>query len=724
MTSYNLLPIFAMQSLSRTFVSESTSSSLYRDFISEKTLNSTIPAYRRGPDISFIRNSYATYFDSTGSLQLTSTNVPRFDYAPDGTFLGLLIEDQATNLIPYSDNFTTTSWTYNPNAVQLQADILNILAPNKTETSTLILPTTANDFHTITWGNTPFPFPGGPTTANTFNRSIFVKKEKARFLIISCSPTVSAFAAGQPNFDTVANIFDFDTESFIKFSVPSPAVQKINNGWYRISLSRASTNINASNLTIGVCNGPDFENAKFAGEEGNLSGVYVWGGQVELGLFSSSYIPTSGSQVTRAADNAFIGGKNFTTFYNLTAGTYITTVSQNNTFDSRAIATFTNTTGSKYLALGTTISGDKHAFFNTSGPTLTTGNVNADQFYTLGISYKNNDFVLSQNGNIIDQKIEGTVPVAPLGIVKYELGQFNNSKYFNGHVRQINYIPARVSNETLSDLTINYDTDAFSYLNQVQLFDGQNLEPTYKIAINSFVELLKSDSIWSQVTGMGILAGARTLSGALVPLKGPAPTSFNFVLSDYTRFGGLSGDGQSKYIDTKIPFQSRPFGNSHYSVYMSKKVEKGVTSNGAIIATSITTLSSQDFMRVTFNPTTSAASSDITAVIQNRVGLGLVQTLINANSPGFKGASRSSTNVAIFRANNTTFNVNRNISTPASNYNTFLYAGNSLVAGFPLGIPTDFNDVGLTFYSVGSGTNLELLESRVETLMQTISTLT
>jgi hypothetical protein len=654
MTSYNLLPIFAMQSLSQTFVAESTSSSLFRNFIGDKTLNSTISAYRKGPDISFIRNSNATYFDSTGTLQITSINVPRFDYAPNGTFLGLLIEDQATNLIPYSEDFTS-DWTSVADTVQLQTNVATISAPNKTETTTLLLPTTANSFHVITWGSTPFPFIGGPTVANTYNRSIFVKREKARYLIVSCSPTVSAFAAGQPNFDTVANIFDFDTESFTKFSVPVPIVQKINDGWYRISLSRASTNVNASNLTIGVCNGSDYENVKFAGEEGNLSGVYIWGGQVELGPFFSSYIPTSGSQVTRAADNAFISGKNFTSFYNLTAGTYITTVSQNNIFDSRAFATFTNTTGSKYLTLGTTVSGDKHAFFNTSGPTLTTGNINADQFYTVGISYKNNDFTLVQNNVIVDQKTTGTIPVAPLGIIKYELGQFNNSKYLNGHIRQINYIPARLSNSVLPDLSVLYDADAFSYLKQVENVDEQNLEPSTKVAINTFVTDLKNDGIWSQITGMGILAGARTLSGALIPLKGPAPTSFNFTLSDYTRFGGLSGDGSTKYIDTNIPFQSRPLRNSHYSVYMSKRVQTG-SSFAAIIATSVTTLSTQDFMYVS----SSGTSSDIVGTIQGRAGLGgQAVVLANANTPGFKGASRPSISTSSFRYNNLTLNVSR-----------------------------------------------------------------
>ena len=50
---------------------------------------------------------------------------------------------------------------------------------------------------------------------------------------------------------------------------------------------------------------------------------YIWGAQLEQGAFPTSYIPTSGSTVTRAADNAKITGTNFTDFYNQTEGTIL-----------------------------------------------------------------------------------------------------------------------------------------------------------------------------------------------------------------------------------------------------------------------------------------------------------------------------------------------------------------------------------------------------------------
>jgi len=61
------------------------------------------------------------------------------------------------------------------------------------------------------------------------------------------------------------------------------------------------------------------------------------------------------------------------------------------------------------------------------------------------------------------------------------------------------------------------DADATAYLAAVQAADGQLLEPAVRIAINNFVVGCKADGIWTAIKASCILAGARTLAGALVP---------------------------------------------------------------------------------------------------------------------------------------------------------------------------------------------------------------
>lgn len=95
------------------------------------------------------------------------------------------------------------------------------------------------------------------------------------------------------------------------------------------------------------------------------------------------------------------------------------------------------------------------------------------------------------------------------------------------------------------------DTDALAYIAAVNAADGSTLEKTAQRAIQTFIAGLKSDGIWSALSLCYVLCGARTLAGALVPLKGPAPTNVNFVAADYTR-AGLKGDGTSKYLNTTL----------------------------------------------------------------------------------------------------------------------------------------------------------------------------
>ncbi|MCP4832791.1 MAG: hypothetical protein GY886_11325, partial [Gammaproteobacteria bacterium] len=69
----------------------------------------------------------------------------------------------------------------------------------------------------------------------------------------------------------------------------------------------------------------------------------------------------------------------------------------------------------------------------------------------------------------------------------------------------------------------SFDSDASTYIDAVEATDGQALETGVRVAINDFVLGCKQDGIWNAIKASCILAGARTLDGALVPLTGTAP---------------------------------------------------------------------------------------------------------------------------------------------------------------------------------------------------------
>ena len=117
------------------------------------------------------------------------------------------------------------------------------------------------------------------------------------------------------------------------------------------------------------------------------------------------------------------------------------------------------------------------------------------------------------------------------------------------------------------------DADAVAYIAAVEAADGQALETSTRMAINSFVKGCKNDGIWPAIKASCILTGARTLAGALVPLVGTAPTNFNFVAGDYNRKTGLKG-GAAKYLRaTNVHVSSNP--NRHGYIRCTEATSAG-----------------------------------------------------------------------------------------------------------------------------------------------------
>jgi len=161
------------------------------------------------------------------------------------------------------------------------------------------------------------------------------------------------------------------------------------------------------------------------------------------------------------------------------------------------------------------------------------------------------------------------------------------------------YVPGKV---VLRKSWQPMDPDAAAYITAVEAADtaaGQTggLEEKTKIAIDNFVLGCKADGIWSAIKASCILAGARTLSGALVPLAGTAPTNVGglFLSGDYNRKTGLVGDGSTKYLDSNRANNADPQNNAHFSIYQSSSAQSlnrvpfgndrtGVTTRGVYVA--------------------------------------------------------------------------------------------------------------------------------------------
>ena len=238
-----------------------------------------------------------------------------------------------------------------------------------------------------------------------------------------------------------------------------------------------------------------------------------------------------------------------------------------------------------------------------------------------------------------------------------------------------------------------YDPDAEDYINRVIAADvaagnTSGLEVGVQDAINAFVLSCKSDGIWPAIKASCILAGARTLAGALVPLIGDAPTNVggNFVDGDYNRETGLKGDGSTKYLNSNRNNDEDPANNSHTSVFVSEQ-------NPAL---------TQFFVGA--DPEIAIVSSNLTMKRHSsRVAVGSPAT-------GFVGSSRNNSSEFASRLNGVTGTHSAATST-VSGSPIYLFAGS----------PTLINSTArLSFYSIGESLDLTKLDTRVTDLINAI----
>jgi hypothetical protein len=242
------------------------------------------------------------------------------------------------------------------------------------------------------------------------------------------------------------------------------------------------------------------------------------------------------------------------------------------------------------------------------------------------------------------------------------------------------------------------DAEADAYIAAVEAADGQALELGVKFAIKNFVLCCKQDGIWDAIKASCILAGARTLTGALTPLVGTAPTSFNFVDGDYNRKTGLVGDGSTKYLATSnAPVRN----NFHASVHASALSSPGSGSGNFSALIAARSPSTADGSVQIIDVGTTGSPPNTIAFLAN-------SPAVNRNkSTGFIGMSRSLSTQSTDRVGGVT---NTNVAdTDATTTTTPFDVFRRSNGAYTLS--------RLAFYSIGESLDLALLDARVTDLI-------
>ena len=236
-----------------------------------------------------------------------------------------------------------------------------------------------------------------------------------------------------------------------------------------------------------------------------------------------------------------------------------------------------------------------------------------------------------------------------------------------------------------------YDSDAQAYITAVETADGLALETAVKDAINAFVVGCKADGIWNAIKASCILAGARTLNGALVPLAGTAPTNNNFVAGDYNRKTGLKGNESTKYLDSNRSDNADPQNSLHVAGFLTTVGKNFISAVGS----------------------STGRSSLGEAAARNRSTSTIAGSIAANNS--LTGHSRSSSSTFARYVNGISTEQSVASETPVG-INHFIFARNNG------GVADTLASHGLAFYSIGESLDLALLDARVTTLINAFST--
>lgn len=211
----------------------------------------------KGDDLTVTRATSATRVNASGLIETVGANVPRLDYT-NGTCPSILVEPQRTNLLNYSEDFTSTrGWVSSVDTTSTATLTSNYgVAPDGTNTADRIQ-LALNSGTYADW----LTVKNVLTIGQTYTYSIYLKS-----LTSNCSLY------------------------FLNLEFGSGILNNVKTRWLKHTYTFTAT---STNLV------PRF---LIEGASSTIVDILVWGMQLELGSNATSYIPTTSASVTRNAD--------------------------------------------------------------------------------------------------------------------------------------------------------------------------------------------------------------------------------------------------------------------------------------------------------------------------------------------------------------------------------------------------------------------------------------
>jgi len=223
----------------------------------------------------FTRASSGTVVNQSGLIETVGSGIPRIDFQGN-TKGALLLEPSRTNKLSTSNDFNGSGWLIS----DIAATANQVVSPDGTLNASKLEMTGIGSLR----NQLEASFNDG------YAYSIFIKKGNSSYVTIRSAFFTQSIVVG----------FDLDTLT----AQTNGKIEDYGNDWYRLSITKdISGDVDRSGFFYLYL-------PNSLGSQTSVSGnyIYAYGAQIEEGSYATSYIPTSGSAVTRVADFCTNGG--------------------------------------------------------------------------------------------------------------------------------------------------------------------------------------------------------------------------------------------------------------------------------------------------------------------------------------------------------------------------------------------------------------------------------
>lgn len=407
-----------------------TTPTLVLEFARTKTLSSLI---------TFSRPYQGAYHGPDGYVRIAAAGASRFTHDPlTGQSLGLLKEEQRTNYITYSQDYTQSAWT------KTNCDVFPNVGPwwQLGVATTKIVEDTANSEHGLTVGvsvsdntvvtHSMWLAPAGRT------------KVYVAFLRKNGTEAGANFTlTGDGTYDTPYNIY-------------SAKITREANGFYRCEIT--CDTLSGASGTLPFLRILDATgNRTYTGD--GSSGIYLAHAQLEAGGEATTPIFTTGATATRSADYIAITGSNFSSWFNPSEGTILvegqTNLRYANTNRFPRLCSFNGggtTDDMRLLYRVISLYTDYDSVVAAGGVTQAQATTGQNETTTRWVlAYKANDFAFAGRGVLLGTDTSGIVPT----VNRLDIGDmYGGGAALNGPIARLIYWPVRIANSYLPQLTV------------------------------------------------------------------------------------------------------------------------------------------------------------------------------------------------------------------------------------------------------------------------------